>query len=1148
MQRYVSRRVTFTGLLGASVILACYFTYRAVFVLGETCPGPYGPVPCDPQDLQVESQYVTSNSGRGLAKIFEPGTYTSGTAMPAAYARDGLRLRCPDNRIDSPTYYYDGKFFGNRAPNNELSQWHRPTNTAGAFWACTDPPAHVYGANELYSAPVTLSRFLINPGVPQGQQDGVPALNFGQDDITNTRYYRDEGGESDARAITCPGGQGSRCNVVGGGFSMVNEHDFPMKYDNITGTCANPNNIADVNVQKVDREWQKVKGNAGKHCIKDVALNWKASGWAAGWIGDTGYTPYPCETGPAAGLAGKECFGGGGTQRGAPTLESGWGWQFRNQGSNPNLVANQLPYYQFDRAADTSTRRSLKFQVISERAANGENRHPGIIYQLTIRYHYITCEDAPTTPGCDSGGVMCTPAYSAAAINEEKTLIASSDNVDDVFTWSAPGGLPSPTGGGDTFRVRYNSPGVKLVTVSTPTGQSTCRIDVAVPPEIPPTGFTAFVQPQRPDGGTNEGPNSTGEPNCSGGWYVSSTADVARAPSAFNGRQVRYCWTLRNIDVSDLNPVVQTQGHTIGSINSVSDNLPAYGETESGERCNKEFIAGEGKWHWKKPKRTEYQAIYRFEDESKTYPSDPDEWSPTEPPPNHPDEPEYELDESTIETREVELDCRVEFKGNFYATYSVTLSATPRSFANNAMSFPSTGTKDAYIYVPASEVSVSKQVTSWFTNPGPAKTHEGIPEIHPGGYANYSVSVTSQPDPNLGGRTPSQLHPWAPVSYSLGDSLNQPCLQIVEGPSFRNRSSGGGSGSDPFSGPGQTDSYDLRANGVPDPNPCGDLTRVTNTASASFSSNGFSGSKSGAADVMFRLVFYPWIQAIQGSVHSNAIINMSDIGHAGRGTAPGATYIVSAGGTINAFTSEKNWLFHSDASSPNAFGYVTGGGSYGTVKWPYQEDSLWPGRRIDSAEHVRSYYGAGFNTSVVPGGNGYDLSKGNTKGQVYMVGGGTRMSGLSGYTGKGTIYVRGALYIDGNITRSGSGAARDFTHSLGIVADGPIYIAPGVTQIDALLYSSGTIQTATSRTQNVLTVNGMMIGQRFDLTGRSFVNTACKGGVTGSGSCASAGPAEMYVYMPQLLANTPPGFNNVANVIEGPPRYGGERNPTVGRY
>jgi hypothetical protein len=302
-------------------------------------------------------------------------------------------------------------------------------------------------------------------------------------------------------------------------------------------------------------------------------------------------------------------------------------------------------------------------------------------------------------------------------------------------------------------------------------------------------------------------------------------------------------------------------------------------------------------------------------------------------------------------------------------------------------------------------------------------------------------------------------------------------------------------------------------------------------------------SDSASAAVVFRIVYFPWLQTNSGDVYARNNILGAPLGSFGRGTNPNATYIVSAGGSINSFNSSKNYIFNSDG------GCVTGLGCYGLLPWPNDEDSLWPTSRLDSATHVGQNYGAVYRTTM-PSGSGVNLNTSDAVGgTVYSVGGGSTLTGLTNYTGRGTIYVTGDLYITGNVTRSGGlyaggTKARDFVSSLGIIATGNIYIASGVTQIDAVVYSGGLVRTSASganmaTTANVLTLNGLLVANQFDLRGRQAVQIGCN---------TSCSPAEVYNYLPQIISTPPPGFQNVASVFEGAPAYMGEAAPLTGSY
>lgn len=1078
-------------------------------------------------------QDVVSTPGQGIAfKVNREDYVNQGGRLPRSKSASP-QISC------NGTAHYDGRFFGNRIFRErdnvsefpESANWRTAPQPAGA-----SPCQGVFSAEQEYKDTgyfaYNNATFLRDNGTTSPQAGwGSNANNYPTAGWVTT--IPDPPGHSlnSLPGYTSPSGataQAISCNGCGdrsqGADTVIVRKTFGLDKKVSTGelipaaTCSRADNGGT----------NMAPGTEGKWCISSTAFRFTGSYWAAGWLDGHVFSPFPCYAGPSPGNEGRLCF----TQqdaRGGVQLESGWTQQFDNTSSWGPLrriqTQNHLPAWIIGANPDGA------HVVAVQATAHGQDDpaeadHPGLIFRLTIRYHQITCSDTGNTSGECAG----------------------------------------------------------------------------VPPPI--TGdLRPYVQPEKPDGSWNTGgpysQEQVGEPGvCNGPWYGGyvnnpSEPDINLTASAFNGRRVRYCWVARNLPARTVaDPVIGSTGHTLGQIVDERDNLPANGVTSEGVQCPKVFVPESGLWKWQGPtrttyrySRTEYDHIYvrsgfpnqhwrayndpthedqndfehpeqivnHFYSRTDIYRDQTLDHSTTgTPPPQHP------LDSSYINPVPVSTSvdsCNVTFSGDFYMYYYVWLSTGAPGFKNNHLDFPSITGFDTFVYVPSATASVDKQVTGWTTNGGTGKTDPstGLPEIHPGDQITYGITVTSGNDPVATDSSPTnERHPYPNVSYSLSDAT-PPCMSSIIGPT--------GTGPSTFTNAGQSDTWTVTARAAPDPSPCDDRTTFTNTAAINYSSNGGGGSDSDGADALLRIVYYPWIQAINGNVHSNDLINMSNIGHAGRGTTPNATYIVSAGGTINSFTSEKNWIFYSDAGSPGTFGYVTGGGNYGTAKWPSSQDPLWPATRLGSAGAVANAYAAGYAPNTPIGGGGYDLSRGNRGGTVFTMGNGWHMPSLTGYKGKGTMYVNGSIYIDGNITRDNSSAARRFQSSLGIIATGNIYISSNVTQIDAILYAGGTIRTSTDgggnsvRTQNRLTLTGAMVGAKFDLTGRAHVDTGFKGGTNPSAhadSCYSPGvsaqPAECYLYIAQVLAVTPPGFQNVAGVIESAPRSGGERSPTVGTY
>ncbi len=71
--------------------------------------------------------------------------------------------------------------------------------------------------------------------------------------------------------------------------------------------------------------------------------------------------------------------------------------------------------------------------------------------------------------------VDCSPSFQSADINETVFFSASGGN--GVFSWSAPGGIPS-SGSSSSFQTKYSTSGQKIVTVTSNGTNDTCAVQV----------------------------------------------------------------------------------------------------------------------------------------------------------------------------------------------------------------------------------------------------------------------------------------------------------------------------------------------------------------------------------------------------------------------------------------------------------------------------------------------------------------------------------------------------------------------------------------------------------------------------------------------------------------------------------------------
>lgn len=144
-------------------------------------------------------------------------------------------------------------------------------------------------------------------------------------------------------------------------------------------------------------------------------------------------------------------------------------------------------------------------------------------------------------------------------------------------------------------------------------------------------------------------------------------------------------------------------------------------------------------------------------------------------------------------------------------------------------------------------------------------------------------------------------------------------------------------------------------------------------------------------------------------------------------------------------------------------------------------------------------------------------------GEIIKYSGNAVLGATSIPPGRHTIWVQGgSLTITGNVTNSsGAGLPPEKQPTLGIIAEGDVTIAPGVGQVDALVFAANKFNTCagypSAACQNKLVVNGQVITQNGFTFGRNFF----------SRYQANQSPAEQFVLNPMGISYAPPGFDKL---------------------
>ena len=268
-------------------------------------------------------------------------------------------------------------------------------------------------------------------------------------------------------------------------------------------------------------------------------------------------------------------------------------------------------------------------------------------------------------------------------------------------------------------------------------------------------------------------------------------------------------------------------------------------------------------------------------------------------------------------------------------------------------------------------------------------------------------------------------------------------------------------------------------------------------------------------------VLAPWLRTQRGSVHSNRNIE----GYDGLPGANNATFVVTANGVLNHF------------SSPDSFPGYTPGSSVQTgncadtpangIDWRREmiknTNVLFAGRKNDSPGQINQL------TGNVPQRGDLNGPQGN----VWVVGSPGARANLdlnyaTQWRGVGTVVVYGDLTVNANQTYADS--AGGVINSVGFIVMGNVRVNSSVTRMVGTYYVSdvnfqppGPVNTANCPviapgTGTFVSATDATTARTFEF-GRYFVN----------GSDAVLDPAENVYYDGRVISSTPPGFGTFRN-------------------
>ena len=277
--------------------------------------------------------------------------------------------------------------------------------------------------------------------------------------------------------------------------------------------------------------------------------------------------------------------------------------------------------------------------------------------------------------------------------------------------------------------------------------------------------------------------------------------------------------------------------------------------------------------------------------------------------------------------------------------------------------------------------------------------------------------------------------------------------------------------------------------------------------------------------------FYPWLQTKGGDVVSNGKINGQISGDSYLGSRkPAQTdkeaefLVVAALGGGGPFCSTYNYILTNTSATKNncsngagysilnTYSLTTGADDNAVIGANKAYNELAPACKKGSNLPPNTI----IESDLVP----------CPKGSMYKLPANSSLGNITIKKGQVTIVVDGDLTITGNISYANPSVTdpRDLP-SLAIVAKGNITIDPGVKEINALIYSAGSLNTCGAEAKlcnKQLKINGSLVAK----AGFKFARTYTSSGTLRQNEpTASRDAAEIITLTPQTIAFPPPGID-----------------------
>lgn len=265
----------------------------------------------------------------------------------------------------------------------------------------------------------------------------------------------------------------------------------------------------------------------------------------------------------------------------------------------------------------------------------------------------------------------------------------------------------------------------------------------------------------------------------------------------------------------------------------------------------------------------------------------------------------------------------------------------------------------------------------------------------------------------------------------------------------------------------------------------------------------------------------PYLEVQQGDVYSQGDVK-------GTASTPSqATYLILSGGEIINFESEEG----QDYEQQYETGIEYPDRNVNAVNQPYISNI-----GVINPDKIKAAWPYGVERNVMASGN-WSGPAGALDNQVYTndpdsfpeihINNNMTITHELGKSGNGTVSIYGDLYIDSDINYLPTPSLDNIQElpSVAWVVQGDIYIDPSVENISGVFIAlgndeygtEGVIQTGNSGTP--LTVYGAMFAHKFDFQRK------------GVGEYGNAYPAEKIIYDGRLIANPPPGLQDLAKTM-----------------